>query len=277
MQFKSFTFLIPLIMLLSFGCATQKTRPYLADSLLNKSNIDVSKIKTLSFFQVKEDIVLRGQKLTTLKADAKITLISPEINKSFKCRGVLRFQKPKKIRVIGYKFASTVFDILSDGENYWFHLPKQKVVYTGKCDMIRKTNDNAYIFPDDIGTLLDYGKLFEGRSAFMETWPTFWFIHVLDQEDEEFLPYGRLKIDRVDNNVTELILFKKDSSIKVQAFFGNYTKIDDQTVPEEVQINWPETGTTLILILNNLSINEPLKPQIFQFKKPRKADIIKIS
>jgi len=88
-------------MLLSFGCATQKTRPYLADSLLNKSNIDVSKIKTLSFFQVKEDIVLRGQKLTSLKADAKITLISPEINKSFKCRGVLRFQKPKKIRVIG--------------------------------------------------------------------------------------------------------------------------------------------------------------------------------
>lgn len=277
MQFKSFTLPIPLIILLSFGCATQKTRPYLADSLLNKSNIYVGKIKTLSFLQVKEDIVLRGQKLTTLKADAKITLISPEINKSFKCRGVLRFQKPKKIRVIGYKFASTVFDILSDGENYWFHLPKQKVVYTGKCDMIRKTNDNAYIFPDDIGTLLDYGKLFEGRSAFMETWPTFWFIHVLDQEDEEFLPYGRLKIDRVDNNVTELILFKKDSSIKVQAFFGNYTKIDDQTVPEEVQINWPETGTTLILILNNLSINEPLKPQIFQFKKPRKADIIKIS
>ncbi len=264
-------------MLLSFGCATQKTRPYLADSLLNKSNIDVSKIKTLSFFQVKEDIVLRGQKLTSLKADAKITLISPEINKSFKCRGVLRFQKPKKIRVIGSKFASTVFDILSDGENYWFHLPKQKVVYTGKCDMIRKTNDNAYIFPDDIGTLLDYSKFFEGRSAFMETWPTFWFIHVFDQEDEKFLPYGRLKIDRVDNNVTELILFKKDSSIKVQAFFGNYTKIDDQTVPEEVQINWPETGTTLILILNNLSINEPLKPQIFQFKKPRKADIIKIS
>ena len=277
MQFKSFTFLIPLIILLSFGCATQKTRPYLADSLLNKSNIDVSKIKTLSFLQVKEDIVLRGQKLTSLKADAKITLISPEINKSFKCKGVLRFQKPKKIRVIGSKFASTVFDILSDGENYWFHLPKQKVVYTGKCDMIRKTNDNAYIFPDDIGTLLDYGKLFEGRSAFMETWPAFWLIHVLDQEDEKFLPYGRLKIDRVDNKVTELTLFKADSSIKVQAFFGKYTKIDDQTIPEEVQINWPETGTTLILILNNLSINEPLKPQIFQFKKPRKADIIKIS
>ena len=274
MQFKSFTFLIPLIILLSFGCATQKTRPYLGDKLLN---IDASKIQTLSFLQVKEDIVLGGQKLTSLKADAKITLISPEINKSFKCKGVLRFQKPKKIRVIGSKFASTVFDILSDGENYWFHLPKQKVVYTGKCDMIRKTNDNAYIFPDDIGTLLDYGKLFEGRSAFMETWPAFWFIHVFDKKDEEFLPYGKLKIDRVDNNVTELTLFKKDSSIKVQAFFGNYTKIDDQTVPEEVQINWPETDTTLILILNNLSINEPLKPQIFQFKKPRKADIIKIS
>ncbi len=111
----------------------------------------------------------------------------------------------------------------------------------------------------------------------METWPTFWLIHVFGQEDEKYLPYGRLKIDRIDNEVTEFTLFKQDSSIKVQAFFANYANIDGQTVPEEVQINWPETGTTLILILNNLSINETLKPQIFQFKKPRKADIIKIS
>ncbi len=80
MLFKSFPFLIFFIMLLSFGCATQIARPYLADSLLNKSNIDVSKIKTLSFLQVKEDIVLRGKKLTSLKAVSKITLKSPEIN-----------------------------------------------------------------------------------------------------------------------------------------------------------------------------------------------------
>ncbi|MHC4453306.1 MAG: LolA family protein [Planctomycetota bacterium] len=275
MQFKSFTLLIPLIMLLSFGCATQK--PYSGHKLLDKSNIDFSKIKTLSFLQVKENIILAGHKLTSLKANAKITIISPEINESFKCKGVLRFQKPKKIRVVGSKFASTVFDILSDGENYWFHLPRQKAVYTGKCDTPRKINGNAYIFPDDIGTLLDYDKLFEGRSAFMETWPTFWLIHVFRQEDEKFLPYGRLKIDRIDNEVTEFTLFKQDSSIKVQAFFTNYANIDGQTVPEEVQINWPETDTTLILILNNLSINETLKPQIFQFKKPKKADLIKIS
>lgn len=277
MQFKSVTFLIALIILLSFGCATQKPRPYLGHKPLGESIIDVSKIKTLSFHQVKESIILEWQELISLKADAKITIISPEINELFNCKGVLRFQKPEKIRVIGSKFASTVFDILSDGENYWFYLPRQKVVYTGKCDAVRRANDNAYIYPDDIGTLLDYGKLFEGRSAFMETWPTFWFIHVFDKKDEEILPYGRLKIDRVDNNVTELTLFKKDSSIKVQAFFDNYANIDGQKVPEKVQISWPETGTTLILILNNLSINEYLKPQIFQFNKPRNVDIIKIS
>jgi outer membrane lipoprotein-sorting protein len=275
MQFKSFTFLVSLIILLSFGCATQK--PHLGHKPLGESNIDVSKIKTLSFLQIKESIILGGQKLTSIKANADITIISPEINELFKCKGVLRFQKPKKIRVIGSKFASTVFDILSDGENYWFHLPKQKVVYTGKCDVSRKTNDNAYIFPDDIGTLLDYGKIFEERSAYMETWPTFWLIHVFYKKDESFLPYCRLKIDRIDNEVTEVTLFKKDSSVKVQAFFGNYINIDGQTVPEEVQINWPETSTSLILVLNNLSINEDLKPQIFQFKKPKKADLIKIS
>ncbi|MFQ5963647.1 MAG: outer membrane lipoprotein carrier protein LolA [Candidatus Scalinduaceae bacterium] len=277
MQFKTFTLSVFLITILSFGCATHKTKPLVRNELIHKSEIDISKIKDLSFLQVKENLVLEGRKLTTLKAKADITIITPERNGTFRCKGVLRFQRPNKIRIIGSKLAITAFDMVSDGESFWFHLPKQKVVYTGKSNMTRKTHNNAYMFPDDIAVLLDYDKLFEGKPAFMETWPTFWFIHVFDKEGGEFTPFSRLKVDRTDNTVTELTLFNTDSSIKAHAFFNDYTKIDSQIIPRFVQIDWPETNTTLSLNLNNLSINETLKQEIFQFKRPRKTDIIIIN
>lgn len=278
MRFKILILLsIPLILHLSFGCASQRTRIHFEHELLNKSDVEISKIKDLSFLQVKESIVSNGLNFTSLKAKADITIISPEINGTFRCKGVLRFQKPDKIRVIGSKLARTVFDMLSDGENYWFYLPNQRAVYTGKSNMMHRTDDGAYIFPDDIAALLNYDMLFEGRSAFMEIWPTSWLIHVFDEKDEEFIPYSRLKVDRINGNVTELAIFNAESFLKVNAVYGDYTEIDGQAIPKVIQINWPETNTTLILILQNLSINETLKPKIFQFKKPRKADIIKIN
>ena len=275
MQFKSFIFkTILIVLLLPVGCATQKARPYIGAKLSDKQSIDLSKVKTLTFPQVKEIIVSEGLHFTSLKADAGITITSPEINGEFKCNGIVRFQKPGKIRVIGSKFAAgTVFDMISDGENYWFYLPKEKVVYKGKCNVIKKTNTDAYIFPDDIAALLEYDRLFEGRHAYMETWPSFWSVHILDGRGEEFVPYGRLKVDRIYNTVDELTMFKPDSFIRAQASFSDYTEINGQTVPNAVQIHWPDTNTTLTLNLNNIIINEPLKPEIFLLKT-QKAEII---
>ena len=278
MQFKSFILksilIIVIALLIPVGCATQKTRPYIDDKLIDKQGIDLSKVQTLSFPQVKEIIVSESLNFTSLKAKAGIILTSPGINGEFRCKGVVRFQKPGKIRVIGSKLARTVFDMLSDGENYWFYLPKEKVVYKGKCNVIRKTNTNAYVFPDDIAALLEYDRLFEARHSYMETWPTFWLVHILEQE---FVPYGRLSVDRIDNTVTELTMFKPDSSVRVQATFSDYAEINGQSIPKAIQINWPDTNTNLTLNLNNITINEPLNPEIFRFKKPKRAEIVEIN
>jgi len=279
MQFKTFitkTILLTLLFL-PIGCATHRARPHIGDELLDKPGIDLSKVQTLSFTKVKETIRTERSRFTTLKAKADIIITSPEINGEFRCKGVVRFQKSGKIRVIGSKLARTVFDMLSDGVNYWFYLPKEKVVYTGKCDTVKKRDTSAYIFPDDIAALLEYDKLFEGRPAYMETWPTFWLVHVLDRKGDAVVPYSRLRVDRIDNTVTELTMFKPDSFIRAQASLHDYAEINGQSIPESIQIHWPDTNTTLTLNLNNIIINEPLKPEIFLFKKPKKAEIIEIN
>jgi len=272
-----FKILIFILLFLPIGCATQKARPYIGDKLLDRPGIDLSKVQTLSFTEVKETIRTERSRFNTLKAKADIIITSPEIKGEFRCKGVVRFQKPGRLRVIGSKLARTAFDMLSDGENYWFYVPNEKVVYTGKCDSAKKRDSSVYISPDDIAALIEYDNLFEGRSAYMETLPAFWLVHVLDRKGDEVVPYSKLKVSRIDNTITELTMFKPDSSIKVQASFHDYTETDEQSIPEAMQVHWPDTDTTLDLNLNNIIINEPLKPEIFQFKKPRKADIIKVN
>lgn len=276
MQFKSFILnsILVTVLLILVGCATQKARPYIGDKLIDKQGIDLSKIQTLTLPKVKEIIVSEGLNFTSLKAKAGITLTSPETNGEFRCKGVVRFQKPGRIRVIGSKLASTVFNMLSDGETYWFHLPKEKVVYKGKCNVTRRKNTNVYIFPDDIAALLEYDRLFEDKHSYMETWPTFWLVHILEQG---LVPYSRVSVDRIDNTVTELTMFKPDSSVRVQAKFHDYAGINGRSISKAIQIHWPDTNTTLTLNLNNIVINEPLKPEIFRFKKPKRAEIVEIN
>ncbi len=277
MQFKTFITktILFILLILPIGCATHRAKPYIGDKPLDKPGIDLSKVQTLSFTEVKETIRTERLGFTTLKAKADIIITTPEINGEFRCKGVVRFQKPGKIRVIGSKLARTVFDMLSDGENYWFYLPKEKIVYTGKCDTVKKRDTSAYIFPDDIAALLEYDRLFEGRSAYMETWPTCWVVHILDRRGDAVVPYSRLRVDRIDNTVNELTMFKPDSFIRAQASFHDYAEINGQSIPKAIQIHWPDTKTTLTLNLNNILINEPLKPEIFRFKKPKRAEIVK--
>ena len=279
MQFKTFITkaILSILLILPIGCATQRVRPDIDDELLDKPGIDLSRIQTLSFQKVKETICTERLSFTTLKAKADILITTPEINGEFRCKGVVRFQKSGKIRVIGSKLARTAFDMLSDGENYWFYLPKEKVVYTGKCDTSKKRDTSAYIFPDDIAALLEHDKLFEGRISYMETWPSFWLVHLLDRKGDAVAPYSRLSVDRVDNTVTKLTMFNLDSSIRAQASFHDYAEINGQSIPKAIQIHWPDTDTTLTLNLNNIIINEPLKPKIFLFKKPKKAEIVEIN
>ena len=277
MKHKSYRLILFAIPLLFASCASHKPDIAVDKQTLPISQVDRSKIRDLSLRQIKEHIHSEGSKITSLKSNVDITLITPETKGSFTCKGVFVLQKPEKIRVIGHKLATTVFNMVSDGENFWFYVPQQKTVYMGRCNTKRNVNTNAYLFPDDIAVLLDYDKIFQGRSAYLETWPTFWLIQVFEKKGDEFVPYGRLKISRFDNKITELTLFQEDSLVKVHASFNNYVSLDGGTIPKEVEISWPETDSILNITFKNPSLNDPLKAKVFQFKKPENAEIIRIN
>ena len=103
MQLKTFITLTVLfvLLILPIGCATHSTRPTIG----GKPGVDLSKVQTLSFTEVKEIIRAERSGFNTLKAKADLIITSPEIKGEFRCKGVVRFQEPGMLRVIGSKLA----------------------------------------------------------------------------------------------------------------------------------------------------------------------------
>ncbi|MGR3310375.1 MAG: LolA family protein [Candidatus Brocadiales bacterium] len=251
-------------------------------------------VQNLSLEQIKDTLGSENTKFTTLKAKARITIDAPAINGPLFCNGYIRLQRPKKLRVIGTKLTSTVFDMLTDGERFWLYLPSEKKVYTGRCNSMRRlVKPDITILPDDIAMLLDYndalttGTILTNdvkRILILETWPGLWLIHLVDLSNETAALRANLYIDRVGVNVIRYDIFDINGNIRVQALFDDYTRFDDAAkktaqdfvpaIPQRIAIFWPDEDTKLTLSLTNIATNEQINPKVFQFSKPKKAEIV---
>ena len=64
---------------------------------------------------------------------------------------------------MGSKFATTMFDISSDGNKFWLSVPLENKVYTGACNTFHKIEAlGINIFPGDMASLFNYREILEG-------------------------------------------------------------------------------------------------------------------
>lgn len=241
-------------------------------------------VQNLSLEQIRDTLGSGDTKFSTLKAKAKMAVVAPAMDDPLSCDGYIRLQRPNRLRIIGTKLISTVFNILSDGETYWIYLPSEKRVYTGRCNSVdRLARLGVNIFPDDIAMLLNYGDaLATGAiltkdvniTTVMETWPGLWLIHLVDLSNETPKLLANLYVDRVGVNVIRYDLFGDGGNIRVQALFDDYARFDDFPVPQKIAIFWPDEDTRLTLALTNIVTNEQIDPKVFQFSKPKRAEMV---
>jgi outer membrane lipoprotein-sorting protein len=244
-------------------------------------------VQNLSLEQIKDSLGSVETKFKTLKAKAKITVDAPAINGPVFCDGYIRLQRPNKLRVIGTKLISTVFDMITDGETFWLYLPSEKKVYRGRYDSVSASGGlvkpEVNILPNDIAMLFDYNDAITtgsiptkdvNRIPIMETWPGLWLVHLVDLNDETATLRANLYIDRVDINVIRYDIFSSNGSIRVQALFDDYTQFDNYAVPQRIAIFWPDSDTRLTLSLTGIVTNERIDPKVFQFSKPKRAEMV---
>lgn len=265
----------------AIGCATYRT-PALPRSIWEEPSPILQNIqgeaKSLSLQQIWEVLISRNADLKTFRANVDITLDTPDIKGPLHCSGLILYQEPKNLRIIGSKFATTLFDITSDGTNFWLHIPTEKKFYTGTCNTFHRIEElGINIFPADLVTLFNYREILAGKNAALETWPTYWLVHLLEM-DKKFVDLtGNLSLDRVNAEVFRCDLFNPDGSIRLQALFTNYTAYNDCRIPQKIDMRWPSYKTTLGIVFSHIEVNTPINPKVFTPAIPGGTQVINLN
>lgn len=263
------------------GCATYKTsalqRPIWEDTSAILRNIQ-GEIQTLSLQQIRDILISNNAKLNTFRANVEMTLTTPDAKGPIRCTGLIVYQSPRSFRALGSKFAATLFDMSSDGNRFWLHIPSENTVYTGASNTFHRIEAlGINIFPGDMASLFNYRDILEGKKPSLETWPAYWLVHVLDIEKEDINLKGNLLIDRVNAEIFRCELFNPDGSVRLQAIFTDYTTQQECRMPQRMDVRWPSYNTTLSITFSNIAVNGILDPKLFTLTIPNEVQIITLN
>ncbi|MFQ5863492.1 MAG: outer membrane lipoprotein carrier protein LolA [Candidatus Brocadiales bacterium] len=230
--------------------------------------------KVLTIEEVRDGVTSNSKKISTLKAKAKITLMSRDLKDPLVCKGYIRLERPKRLRIICSKLFSTIFDVLSDGHEFWLYVPKEKRLYRGLS-----TQDITYLglkfSPNDVASIFEIGEAFQDTTVTsFEVHPEHWHIQLTNPQE---LTEHHLMVERHNLHVIRYDSYNPDGSLKMKALLDDYRDVDGCHVPQRIEIYWPRGDTKLILQLKGLSLNEELDPKIFRFTTPENAEIIRLS
>ena len=267
-----------LFAILASGCATYKTsvsqKPIWEDTSAILRNIQ-GKPQNLSLQQIRDTIISNNSRLTTFRANIAMTLTTPDLEGPVRCTGLILYQNPKSLRAIGSKFATTLFDMSSDGNKFRLYVPLENKVYTGTSNTFHRIEAlGINIFPGDMASLFNYKEILEGEKPTLETWPAYWLVHLLEMNKEDVNLKGNLLIDRVNGDVFRCELFNPDGTVRLQAVFTNYATYKECRIPQRIDVRWPAYNTILGITFSNIIVNDKLDPKVFTLAIPTGAQTI---
>ena len=269
-----------LFTILTSGCATYKTPP-LQKSIWEDTSSLLNGIrgepKNLTLQQIQNTVISNSSKLTTLRAHAEMTLTTPHMKGPIRCTGLILYQNPRNLRVMGSKFATTLFDLATNGDTFWLSVPTEKKVYTGAFNAFHKIDAlGMNVYPGDIISLFNYQEIMDGRNPMVETWPAYWLIHALEADTGNVKLKGNLLVDRVNAEVFRYELFDINGSAQLQAVFTNYTTFGECRIPQRIDMRWPMHDTTLSITFSQITVNNTLDPKVFTLTIPKGAQTVTI-
>ena len=267
-----------LFIILVSGCATYRTsalqRPIWEDTSAILGKIQ-GRAQNLSLQQIRDMVISNSSRITTFRSNASMTLTTPDVKGPIRCTGSILYQNPGSLRAIGSKFATTLFDMACDGDNFWLYIPMEKKIYTGTSNSFHRIEAlGINIFPGDMTSLFDYKEIVRGEKTALETWPAYWLIHTLEMKREDVNLKGNLSVNRVNGEVFRYELFNTDGTVRLQAIFTNYTTNNGCRIPERIDVRWPSYNTTFTMIFSHIVVNSKIDPKVFTPSIPKGAQTI---
>ena len=249
------------------------------EDLIERINLEASKIKTLS---------------ATVDISAEVGgARKGKVTQFQDIKGYLLVREPDQLRLIGLfpLVRNKAFDMVSGGNEFQLSVPAQNKFIVGRNDVMQPaTSSLENLRPQAIFDALLLHVIDKDEEAVLEGGTE----DVIDPKTKKVVaepdymvdiirkgqggPYLSRKIvfSRVDLQPHRQIVYDKAGNIATDAHYENFQTVDNLNFPTTIQILRPQEEYSIVLVIEKLQANLPLKDDQFALQQPAGSTLIRL-
>lgn len=260
-------FLISLINFIFFtGCAAHKPSVLELTPEINQQLVK----------KIRKSIISNENKIRSLKTNADIKVRSSFLRIPVKFNGILRYKRPNALRMVANKFSYTIFDMTYNSSQLSFYVPQERKIFLGAFDESTNIEVAGLTFkPYDIVNIFNFNEQFKDMEFSLEPYQESWIMHVYDTNHDSKRLFANLYISE-ENNITEYELFDYNGKPKTSINLDKFKELEGCNIPHKIEFKWPQNDTSFALTFSNLTVNQDLPDNMFNFYVPENTEIIPI-
>lgn len=260
-----------------YGCAGTATGKNLAAA---PTKVYSATGRALSYKEILLIVNAQSQQFDTMKADVRIELKSDVLKDIQYCNAKLVLSRPDKIRLKGFQaFIPTLFDIASNGKQYWLYFPQDKKVYTGDYyhnDVYRPSPmdiDPSQLCQAFLVDGITDGQ--EGQVIFVEReGENQYVLSQLDGWQNRYYLKRKIWIDGGQKRVTRQQYFVNDGNLSFEVQYDKYLTDKRIALPQQILFFRPDGSSRAIMELVNYEFNQSFNPNLFELSDIRGAETV---
>jgi hypothetical protein len=189
------------------------------------------------------------------------------------CRGMLlaRNAPAMGLRLKGYRrLIPTFFTLVSDGNEFWFHIPRDDVVYTGPFEFSWSQDDSLemYLNASDL-----YRALFVGRidgAIEVQDENTEYAVSVYDDGKLN----RRLWIERKRFTVVRELYYDSNGLKQLEILRKRFVELDGRLYPASLVLRDAISGSSVFLDFDSITLDpENVDDGVYRFRIPDGVDV----
>ena len=260
------------------GCAGHASGLALSNAPKNFSAIG----RALLFKEILLMVNAQSQQFETLKADVRIELKSDVFPETQFCNAKLILARPDRMRLKGFQsFVPTLFDIATNGRQFWLYFPQDKKVYTGDYyhnDVWRPSPldvDPAQLSQAFLIDGIVEGQ--EGQVVFVEReGEEQYVVYQLDGWQNRYYLKRKIWVDAVQKRVTRQQYFVNDGNLSFEVQYDKYVNDKRIALPQQIVFFRPNGKSRAALEIIHYDLNQSCSIGLFEISDLHGAETVEL-
>jgi len=209
-------------------------------------------------------------------------------------KGYILVRKPAMLRMIALVpvLGNRMFDMVSDGTNFWLSVPPKNKFIVGRNDVIHPSHSSLEnlrpqaildalllreIDPKNEIAVLENATepVLDAKSKKQVEEPDY-NIYVISKSDGDWILSRKIIFNREDLLPHRQLVYDKNGNVATDARYENYQDLGGINFPAKITINRPQEEYDIILEVVKARFNEPLSDEQFKLEQPPGSQLVRL-